>query len=86
MAEVFNREIVSRTAAGVTVEAELLCVALITVFICLAGKYTVPPYPVTVVIWGDTFGFVATGTFGNFHIRIFFMILLLGHRLMHVKC
>lgn len=84
-AEVFNRKIVSRTAAGVTIKAELLCVALITVFYRLAGNHTVSPYPVAVMVGSDTFGIVAFVAFGNFHFRVIPMVLFLRQGLLNVK-
>jgi hypothetical protein len=49
------RKVISRTSAGVAVEAEFLAVALIAVLDRLARYYPVPSDPVAVVVGSDTF-------------------------------
>jgi hypothetical protein len=53
--KITHRKVISRTSAGVAVEAEFLAVALIAVLDRLARYYPVPSDPVAVVVGSDTF-------------------------------
>ena len=84
-AKIIHRLVVSRTAPGMTVEAELLSVALIAVLICLTCNYPVASHPVRVMIRSNTFRLMALVALRRLHLGIILMILLLGHRLVHIK-
>jgi hypothetical protein len=84
-AEVIHGQIVSRTAAGVAIQAEFLGVALVAVLDCLARQNTVSPHPVAVMVGSDTFRLVTVIALGYLHFGIILVRLFLGHRLMHVK-
>jgi len=86
-AGIIHRQIISRAAARVAVQAEFLEMALFAVLDRLARRRPVASYPVAVMVKSDTFRLVAFIALRRFHIGIILMVLflLLGQSQMHIE-